>query len=428
MLLREYQTDIATRAATLLCTDGIAYLSMQVRTGKTATALHAARLYGATHVLFVTRKKAIGSITGDATALMVPYKLTVINYEQLHSLSDDATVMILLEGETPNRPDLVICDEAHCLGAFPKLSKRTTQLRAIVGAKPLILLSGTPTPESWSQIFHQLHISSRSPWAKYKTFYKWAMDFVRIKQRRFSHGLVNDYSNADKVAIDRDIRHLFLTYTQEEAGFSQLVKEQVLTVPMAPITYQMADALQKRRIITNGDGHTVLADTSVKLMQKLHQIYSGTVIIDNPERQSTVFDTSKGEYIKANFAGKKIAIFYKFIAEGAMLKFLFDWTEDPDEFNASTDKVFISQVQSGREGINLSTAEALIMLNIDFSAVSYWQSRARLQSKDRTTPAKVYWLFAINGIEEKIYQVVQGKKDYTLQHFQRDFQIEKVYA
>jgi len=410
MVLREYQTDIATRAATLLCTDGIAYLSMQVRTGKTATALHAARLYGATHVLFVTRKKAIGSITGDATALMVPYKLTVINYEQLHSLTDT--------------PDLVICDEAHCLGAFPKLSKRTTQLRLIVGAKPLILLSGTPTPESWSQIFHQLHISTRSPWAKYKTFYQWAVDFVRIKQRRFSHGLVNDYSNADKVAIDRDIRHLFLTYTQEEAGFSQLVEEEVLTVPMAPITYQMADALQKRRIITNGDGHTVLADTSVKLMQKLHQIYSGTVIIDNPERQSTVFDTSKGEYIKANFAGKKIAIFYKFIAEGAMLKFLFDWTEDPDEFNASTDKVFISQVQSGREGINLSTAEALIMLNIDFSAVSYWQSRARLQSKDRTTPAKVYWLFAINGIEEKIYQVVQGKKDYTLEHFKKDFNWE----
>ncbi len=77
-----------------------------------------------------------------------------------------------------------------------------------------------------------------------------------------------------------------------------------------------------------------------------------------------------------------------------------------------------------REGINLSTADALIMLNIDFSAVSYWQARARMQNKDREEASKVYWLFAEGGIEEKIYKAVKDKKDYTLSYFKNDYGIE----
>jgi hypothetical protein len=53
--------------------------------------------------------------------------------------------------------------------------------------------------------------------------------------------------------------------------------------------------------------------------------------------------------------------------------------------------------------------------------VSYFQARARLQTKDRTKSAKVYWLFSRGGIEEKIYRAVMKKKDYTLAHFKRDY-------
>ena len=83
--------------------------------------------------------------------------------------------------------------------------------------------------------------------------------------------------------------------------------------------------------------------------------------------------------------------------------------------------MFASQIVSGREGINLSSADALVFLNIDFSAVSYWQSRARIQTKDRTKDAHIYWIFAKGGIEEKIYKAVMNKKDYTLEHFKKDY-------
>ena len=89
-----------------------------------------------------------------------------------------------------------------------------------------------------------------------------------------------------------------------------------------------------------------------------------------------------------------------------------------EEFN-STDKNIALQIVSGREGISLRKAMALVYYNIDFSATSYWQSRDRMTTKERLQN-KVYWVFSKNGIENDIYKAVVKKKDYTLKHFKRD--------
>ena len=117
----------------------------------------------------------------------------------------------------------------------------------------------------------------------------------------------------------------------------------------------------------------------------------------------------------------KIAIFYKFKAELQALKETFpNWTNEIEEFNNNPESVFLVQILSGREGINLSVADSLIFYNIDFSATSYFQARDRLTSKTRTKDNKVYWLFSIGGIEDKIYKCVKNKEDYTLNHFKND--------
>ncbi len=100
-------------------------------------------------------------------------------------------------------------------------------------------------------------------------------------------------------------------------------------------------------------------------------------------------------------------------------------TSSPEEFNSCTDKVFVSQIQSGSMGVNLSTADYLIFYNIHFSNLQYWQARARIQDKNRTKEAKILWVFSENGIEEKILKTVQGKHDYVLSYFRKDFEINK---
>ena len=95
-----------------------------------------------------------------------------------------------------------------------------------------------------------------------------------------------------------------------------------------------------------------------------------------------------------------------------------DICTDLDCFN-TTNKNIALQIVSGREGISLRNAHALVYYNIDFSATSYWQSRDRMTTKDRLKN-EVYWIFSKGGIEKDIYKAVIKKKDYTLTHFKRD--------
>ena len=412
MKLRDYQIEIKDKALALLKEHKIAYLAMQVRTGKTLTSIAIAYEYGATNVLFITKKKAISDILTQAMELGYFLKINVTNYEQLHNV----------EGEY----DFIIVDEAHSLGSYPVPSKRAKELKLLAEKKPIVYLSGTPSPESYSQLYHQFWISSYSPFNDYKNFYAWAKEFVYLRKKYVYNRSINDYSFANLEKINKYISHLILSYTQEEAGFTSIVEEEIHYVTMEFTTYALANKLNKDKIAINPDGQVVKGDTAVKLMNKLHQIYSGTVIVDEPERMAKAFDYRKAEYINDKFVGQKIAIYYKFIAEYYALLWVFGkrLVNDPKIFNESdNDSIFCSQIVSGREGINLSSADALIFYNIDFSSLSYWQSRARIQTKDRIKESKIHWIFSLNGIEDKIYKAVMDKKDYTLSHFKKDFGI-----
>jgi hypothetical protein len=414
MILRDYQQQIANKAVELLNKHRIVYLSMQVRTGKTITALDICHQYVARRVLFLTKKKAISSILNDFAQTSYKYHLYVTNYEQVYKIKEDF--------------DLIILDEAHTLGQFPLPASRTTNLKKLCRCKPIIYLSGTPSPESYSQLYHQFWISTYSPFADIN-FYKWAHNYVNIKKQYFFNREVNDYSMGNQEKIMQKCGHLFLSCTQEEAGFEQLVDETIHYCNMSNKTYKVASELKSKRVMIGKDGDVVEADTEVKLMQKLHQIYSGTVIYDHSPLMKVggvLLDDSKLLYIINNFKGKKMAIFYKFKLEETAIKAYLQMhgytiAMSPEDFNNTDAKVvYLSQFVSGREGINLSSADCLICYNIDFSAVTYFQVRARLQTKDRKEPAKVHWIFAKDGIEERIYNVVKDKKNYTLSYFKND--------
>jgi hypothetical protein len=194
--------------------------------------------------------------------------------------------------------------------------------------------------------------------------------------------------------------------------------ENVLEVELKPETYDIIKKLRKTSVV-EGKTETILGDTAVKMMTKIHQLCSGTVKFESGN--SMVVDTSKAEFIKQHFGGRKIGIFYKFKEELAALRTVFGpdkITESLDEFNAGK-QVIALQIVSGREGISLRNAEALVYYNIDFSATSYWQSKDRMTTMDRLKN-DVYWVFAKGGIEREIYKAVTKKKDYTLNHFKRD--------
>ena len=88
--------------------------------------------------------------------LLPGFELQVINYESLHKIKKRGW-------------DVIVCDEAHSMGAYPKPSKRAKQVKELIQINNpyYILLSGTPTPESYSQMYHQIYGHPNNPFKKY---------------------------------------------------------------------------------------------------------------------------------------------------------------------------------------------------------------------------------------------------------------------
>ena len=394
--LRDYQEDIARRGLNILSARKILILNMEVRTGKTHTSLNIASNYK--NVLFVTKKKAISSIEDDYKTAGHTFPITIINYESLHKV----------EGKF----DLVIADESHSLAAFPKPSNRTKALKKLLTGH-LILMTGTLIPESNSQIFHQLWVSQHSPFP-HSNFYKWFNEYGVPKLLRTSYGMSKCYKTSQWMLIKPLIENILITYTQKESGFTSEINETIIHIPTR--TNDIIKRLKRDNVI-EGKNEVLLADTAVKLMQKVHQLSSGTVKFESGNRM--VLDHSKANYIRDNFKGKKLAIFYKFTAELEAIKSVLNVTTDIREFDEGGKDLHIAlQIVAGREGTKLSSADALIFYNIDFSAVSYFQARDRMTTKDRAVN-NIYWLFSEKGIENDIYKAVSKKKDFTLKLFNK---------
>jgi len=405
MKLREYQIEIGERAAKIIKSKGLVYINAEVRSGKNLMTFQTAKNLNSQNILFITKIKAFKGVLSDYDTFgyKKDFKLSVVNKESLHK-------------ELSNDFDLIVLDEAHQYAAFGKASKFQKDIRKRFSGKRIVFLSGTMCPESYSQIYHQFQISDRSPFANYKNFYKWAAEFVNIKVKHMGYAMINDYSNANYSLIKPIISPYVITFTQKEAGFTSEVNEKFLYCDLLPITYRIMETLKKDNVF-HGNNDMIIADTGAKIMQKLHQLAGGSIILESGNTQ--LLDYSKCKLIEKEFGNKKIAIFYKFKGELELLKNYFGEriTTDLDEFN-NTDKWIAYQFISGREGVNLSAADYLVMYSIDYSATTYFQARDRLTTMNRLSNT-VYWIFGNKTIEKKVYESVSNKKTFTYTIFKK---------
>lgn len=417
--LRPHQLTAQAELLPILRKRRVAYLRGEVRTGKTLTALAVARELQVPSVLVLTKKKAIASIEKDASAIGMGGIVAVTNYEAIHKLPQQAW-------------GLIVFDEAHGLGAYPKPSNRTVACKALRASYKL-LMSGTPTPESYSQMYHQWWALGRGPWG-HANFYAWAKDYVRIQQVRVGGGqTVNDYSDADGDRIMADLVPYTVNMTQQDAGITTTIEERTHVVPMSDRTVRLMRRIAKDGII-GGAPHSrkVEAGTAAAEMSKLRQLASGTVKwtrilpcadgIPVPVEGHTIIDRSKARHVIDRILPTgKTAILYTFVAEGEMLRAMVpNWTDVPEVFNADPAATFIGQVQSSREGVNLSTAANIVFFGIDYSALSYLQGRDRATYVGRTTPPVLHWLLAEGSIEPRVKEVVTSKETYTVNHYRHD--------
>lgn len=408
MELTEYQNELVSEGWEVMHRHNFLYLALETRVGKTPISLTIAGRLNLP-ILFLTKASNIKDIEHTVSMMAIP-NVTVMSFDSLHKCTKQRQV--------------IIADEAHSFGTYPKPSKRAKSMHKISKGCPVIFLSGTPTPESYSQLYHQLWSANCSHRLidGYKNFYAWGKDYIDIKQKIIGVGQrVNDYSHAKEGLMDSVIDFM-VTKTKEDAGFKHYKsKELFYYVPMPEPLVNAIKRLRKDKIITLND-QNIIADTGASMLSKIHQMCSGTVITENTD---VWLYLSRHKIDKINEILQdypRIAIYYKFKAEREILlkEYGSRITEDNNVFMTDPTKIYIGQFVSKREGIDLSNADALVFFNIEHSYLSYSQTISRILNINRESEPTIIFLFSEKGIEKKIYDVVVNKQNYTSRHFNRD--------
>src|SRR5574343_281994 len=296
-MLRGYQVELSKEVATKLKELRICYMAMEMRVGKTLIALSACDIIGCKRVLFVTPKLAISSIENDFRAIKFDFELEVTNYEQLHRVKPEY--------------DCYIIDESHKLGQLGKPSIRVKLLKKLVKDNYLLLLSGTPSPESYSPLFHQCYISDYSPFEE-KNFYLFADNYIDVCEKYVKSIKYKDYRKGKRDLILSKVERYFVNFTRQQAGFTfDEVDERVITLQMPGKLQTLIKILLSKKYYRFKDGSEIVCDSAVKLQSKIHQISSGTVKDENGGVHC--LDDYKALYVLKSYSNKKIAIYYKFI-------------------------------------------------------------------------------------------------------------------
>ncbi|UOF81427.1 DNA or RNA helicases of superfamily iI [Caudoviricetes sp.] len=401
MIPYDYQIELAKQAYAILAQHALVYLACEERTGKTLTALLVANsCSNVSNVLVVTKKNALEGWNKTLIAYSpnLKAKYTIINY---HSISK------LPKGY---KPDLVILDEAHnYISGYPKPSAMHAALIPICFRKPIIYISATPHAQGYQQLYHQLSLSSWSPWARFNNFYHW-FEVYGVPTYTYLHNReVKQYTVVKDEEVLAAVSHLFVTKTRKELGFAYEPGDKVHLIALDKSTKKLYNTLSKDKVATIsccGVQYQYLLDTVTKVRTALHMLEGGVAKID---RNYLVLDNrEKIDYILEEWGDKEsVVIFYNYIAEETKLR---------DAFKYAT----ILQATSFAEGIDLSSYETLIVYSQDFSTARHTQRRARQANKNRNTPIVVHFLLVENAVSQDVYTAVSiNKVNYVDSTYQR---------
>jgi len=384
MKLYDWQADIAYQGKRILEDFNMLYLALFPRSGKSLITMQIINdTYNNPKVLWVTPKSAIDGVIKVYHAMSMQFDVYTINYEQLHKIDDTYNVIVV--------------DEVHKIGAFPKPNKARKELGRIVNDKTdIIWLSGTPKIESNSSLYHQLSLSPRHPWRRFKSFYRWH-DQYGIK------GLTK-WTGASRPAVDysqtKDLTFAYedILISDSRTAMNAFKLHRVYVQPPKEIKALYADMQGQR--ICEWNGKVSVADSGAIRQNKLLQITGGTLIMEDETTEHISF--YKVDAIYERFGADNIAIFYKYDAERVMLEKLYD-----------NEQLF--QIDSNSCGLDLSHFKAAAIMTPTFSGANFTQCMNRLANVNREDTPEIYLFHTRTGVDKLAFDKALDKYNDNLQ-------------
>ena len=394
MIPYEHQVKASKLAVKIMKESMIVYLASEERSGKSLTTILTTEQLNIKTVLILTKKRAIDGWLNILKEYEHNKDYTVINYEQIKNYKPIY--------------DLIVLDEAHnFISKFPIPSKTWNLVKQFTVNKPIILISATPHAQGYQLLYHQLALSSWSPWNKWPTAYLWFAKFGHIKFKWIYGKQIPDYTEVSPICFD-SVKHLFIAETRVDLGFKHEPKDKIHYIELNQNTKDVYNNILKCRAIEL-NGWDLVCDTVMKLRTTLHTIEGGSVIqlIKKGKkiikREGFVLsNTEKIDYIKSIWGDTDdMVIMYNYVSEKTKLESHF--------LQAS-----ILQSTSYAEGIDLYKFKHLIIYSQDFSTARHTQRRARQTNKLREEEIIVHYLLVKDAISDQVYEAVSiNKKNYV---------------
>lgn len=274
-----------------------------------------------------------------------------------------------------------------------------------LNAKNVILLSGTPTGGKYELLWSQLHLLGWN--ISKKLYWKQYVDTEILDNEGYPITIVKGYKNVDR--LKRKMR---------EYGCHFLKTNDVLNLPEQINTTITIDTTKEYRkfrkdCILEIDDNLLVGDTTLTKM-----LYERQLCGHYNENKLKAFE----DLLEST--NDRLIVFYNFNAELEALKYLCDSVQRPyslvngeskdlyayENENAS---ITLIQYQAGAMGLNLQKANKIVYFTPTLSSELFEQSKKRIHRIGQQQPCFYYYLTCKGSVEEKIYNTLAMRRDYT---------------
>lgn len=298
----------------------------------------------------------------------------------------------------------VMFDESSLLQN--KSSKRTkAAMKLAARANELVLLSGTPVDGKYERLWTQLNMLG---WRiDEKLFWRQYVESETTMREGFPITKVTGYKNEERLV--RKMKELGCDFLKTDDVVDLPDQRFIrIDVPMSEYYREFA----KVNIITafgrDFVGDTVFGDLTAK--RQLAAAYSRAKL--------EVF----GDLLDGT--SKRLVVFYNFDVELEGLTaelekryrpygVLNGKAHDLSPFFDTDDGVALIQYQSGAMGVNLQQADTCVYFSPPLASSLFEQSKKRIHRVGQDKPCTYYELVSKGTVEEKIYDTLAMRRDYT---------------
>ena len=342
-----------------------------------------------------------------------PQYNTIIYSKSMESIPTNSVIIINYDlvwrrSELLELKDFTLMlDESSCIK-----NEKSNRTKFILKLKPsnVILLSGTPTGGKYEELYSQCKllgwkINKKAFWDTYIVTRK--MDI-----NGFSIPIVVGYKNVDR--LKAKLREYGAVFMKTEEVLD--LPEQLDNVIKVESTKEYKKFVKNRLIEI--DGKELVGDTSLTKLLYQRQLASQY----NSNKTTMLRDLLES-------TNDRVIIFYNFNEELEKIEDMCIRMERPVSvvngqrkdlkcYEKDQDSVTLIQYQAGAMGLNLQKANKIIYFSLPLSSELFEQSKKRIHRIGQKNSCFYYYLITERSIEEKIYEVLGQRRDFTNKLFE----------